>query len=118
MAIDKKILQELKSALLKEKGELEKNLSSMAKPTDKATGNYTPSFEDIGHDREDNTTEVEQYADNLPVELTLEKKLQDVIEALEKIEKETYGICENCHQTIDIERLKINPSAKICVKCK
>ena len=118
MALDEETIQELKSALLKEKTELEENLSSIAKPIDKTTGNYAPAFEDIGTDRDDNATEVEQYADNLQVEMTLEKKLQDIIEALEKMENGTYGICNNCKQEIDIQRLKINPSAKICVKCK
>jgi DnaK suppressor protein len=118
MTIDPKILDELKSLLIKEKNELEKNLATIAKPVNAKKGDYETSFEDIGTDRDDNATEVEQYADNLPVEATLEKKLQEVLEALEKIEKGIYGICENCQQEIDIERLKINPSAKTCVKCK
>ena len=118
MTIDQKTLAELKEALLKEKVELEQDLSRIAKPLNKAAGDYETSFEDIGTDREDNTTEVEQYADTLPVEITLEKKLQDIIEALKKIESGTYGICHNCNQEIDIERLRANPSAKTCIKCK
>jgi len=118
MAIDPKILTELKSALLKEKAELEADLGRIAKPVDAERGDYKTSFEDIGRDREDNTTEVEQYTDNMPVEMTLEKRLRDVINALEKIEKGTYGICANCNQEIEIERLRANPSARRCVKCK
>jgi DnaK suppressor protein len=37
---------------------------------------------------------------------------------LERIEKGTYGFCANCQQEIDIERLRVNPAAKTCVKCK
>jgi len=118
MTLDPKVLSELKAALLKEKGELEADLSRIAKPVDKATGDYETAFEDIGTDREDNTTEVEQYADNLPVEMALEKKLQDIIDALKKMEDGTYGICANCNQEIDVERLRANPSAKTCIKCK
>jgi len=117
MAIDPKILNELKEALLKEKAELEADLKRIAKPVDAPRGDYETSFDEVGTDREDNTTEVEEYADNLPVEMTLEKKLKDVIDALGKIEKGTYGICENCNQEIDIERLKANPSARTCIKC-
>lgn len=117
MAIDQKTLIELKEALLKEKTELEENLSRIAKPIEPKIGDYETTFENIGTDREDNTTEVEQYTDNLPVEITLEKKLKDTIDALEQIEKGTYGICENCNQEIDIERLKANPSARTCIKC-
>lgn len=117
MAIDPKTLAELKAALLKEKTELEENLSRIAKPVD-TKGDYETSFEDIGTDRDDNTTEVEQYADNLPVEITLEKKLKDVSEALTEMDNGTYGICVNCNQEIDLERLKANPSARTCIKCK
>lgn len=118
MAIDQKNLAELKAALLREKAELEENLSRIARPVEPKTGDYETTFEDIGTDREDNTTEVEEYTDNLPVEMTLEKKLKDVIDALEKMEKGTYGICENCNQEIDLERLKVNPSARTCISCK
>lgn len=117
MTIDPKTLAELKDALLKEKEALENNLKKIARPVDIKHGDFETSFENIGTDREDNTTEVEQYADNLPVEITLEKSLQDVLAALERMEKGTYGICENCQQEIDLERLKVNPSAKTCIKC-
>jgi DnaK suppressor protein len=118
MTINDKLLKEFESALIKEKNDLEKSLSGIAKPVDKKEGDYAPSFEEIGTDRDDNATEVEQYADNLPVELALESKLKDILDTLEKIKNGTYGICENCHLEIDIERLKINPSARTCVKCK
>jgi DnaK suppressor protein len=118
MTIEPKVLSELKEALLQEKTKLEENLGRIAKPLDKKAGDYETSFEDIGTDREDNTTEVEQYTDNLPVEITLEKKLQDIIDALKKMDDGTYGICANCNQEIDIERLRANPAAKTCISCK
>lgn len=116
MAIDEKTLGELKSALLKEKEELEKNLGRIAKPIDKK-GDYETSFEEIGSDKDDNATEVDQYTQNLSVETSLEKQLQDVLDALEKMEKGTYGKCENCQKDIPLERLQVNPSAKTCLDC-
>lgn len=115
--MDKQILDELKALLLKEKADLEENLGRIANPVDKKRGDYETNFEEIGTDREDNTTEIEEYTDNLPVEITLEKNLQEVISALERIENNTYGICENCQKEIDIERLRANPSARTCIKC-
>jgi len=117
MAIDEKLLATIKENLLKEKATLEESLGRIAKPIDQLHGDYKATFEDIGSDRDDNTTETEQYTDNLPVEITLEKKLQDTIDALERIENGSYGICENCHQEINHERLLANPAAKTCVKC-
>ncbi|MEK7598153.1 MAG: TraR/DksA C4-type zinc finger protein [Patescibacteria group bacterium] len=117
MTIDAQTLVELKEALLKEKASLENDLGKIAKPVNRATGDYEPAFEDIGTDREDNASEVEQYTDDLPVEITLEKKLKDVLEALEEMEEDSYGICKNCNQKISLERLRANPSARTCIKC-
>ena len=117
MTIDPKTLAELKKALLAEKATLESDLNRIAKPIDKEAGDYTTSFDEIGTDREDNTTEAEEYVDNLPVEITLEKKLHDTIAALKRIEDGSYGYCVNCQQEIPIERLRANPSAETCIKC-
>ncbi len=117
MSLEQKTLTELKDALLKEKAELEKNLEQIAKPLDKKGGDYETSFEEIGTGKEDNATEIEQYSDNFSVEVILEKKLQNVISALQKIKEGTYGTCEKCQQAIDLDRLKASPSAKKCLKC-
>lgn len=117
MTLNKEKLNELKSALLKEKGELENNLGRIAKPVNEKEGDYETSFEDIGTDKDDNATEVDQYSQNLSVETALEKKLQEVIGALEKMEKSAYGKCENCRKDIPSERLEANPSAKTCLNC-
>lgn len=115
--IDPKTLSELKEALLKEKKELENNLGKIARPVNKKEGDYETSFDELGTDKDDNATEVDQYTQNLSVETSLEKKLQEVIDALEKMDNKTYGICENCQEEIPIERLKANPSAKTCIVC-
>jgi len=118
MSIDAQKMEEFKNALLEEKEKLENDLSRLAISVDKKEGEFEPLLENIGTDREDNATEVEEFTDNLPVEEALEKKLKDIIKALEKIEKGTYGMCENCQEEIDIRRLEINPSAQTCIKCK
>ena len=118
MTLDQKVLAELKDALLKEKAELENNLGKIAKPSGETNGDYETSFEDIGTDKDDNATEVDQYTQNLSIENTLEKKLQTILEALEKMEKGKYGQCEKCGQDIPVERLRANPSAKTCTICK
>ena len=118
MALEAKQNEELKGALLKEKEELEKNLLRIARPINSKIGDYETTFQDIGPGKDDSANEVEQYTDTLPVEITLEKNLQDVIDALAKIEKGAYGICENCQGKIGPERLKVNPSARTCIQCK
>jgi DnaK suppressor protein len=117
MTLDAAVLSGLKEALLKEKSELEENLNRIAKPIDNK-GDYATSFEDIGTDRDDNATEVEQYTDNLSIENTLEKRLKDINDALTRMENGTYGTCSDCNEEIEIDRLRANPAARRCVTCK
>jgi RNA polymerase-binding protein DksA len=115
MALDPQILAELKEKLLQEKVRINDELGRIA--TKDAAGEYTTTFEDIGTGEDENATEVKDYTDNLALESTLEKQLDEVSEALDRMEKGTYGKCENCGTDIPIERLKAYPSAKTCIKC-
>lgn len=117
MAIEQKILEELKNKLLEEKSRIESELSRFAAPTG-VPGDYETRFENIGTDMDENASEVEGYTDNLALENTLEKRLKDTSDALDRIKKGTYGICENCNKEIDMKRLRAYPAARICIKCK
>jgi RNA polymerase-binding protein DksA len=44
--------------------------------------------------------------------------LREINAALEKLKAGTYGICEICSRAIGIKRLKVMPSARLCIKCK
>jgi len=46
------------------------------------------------------------------------QKLQALEEAWEKVEKGTYGICEDCDEPIGAGRLKAMPLARLCVTCQ
>lgn len=47
-----------------------------------------------------------------------ERRLEEINAALRAATLGTYGICERCGNTIDPERLKIFPEARLCVSCK
>ena len=78
---------------------------------------FTESKGSGGAALEQSADEVEEYGNRLPVEFSLELKLQNIEVALQKIEKGTYGLCENCGKLIPEERLKIYPEAKLCLVC-
>ena len=46
------------------------------------------------------------------------QKLKQIDDALDKIEENTYGLCEECGVKIPRARLKVVPFAKYCVECK
>ena len=116
MALDSQVLAELKEKLLQEKTKIQEEVVRIAKPTKDAAG-FDTNFNEIGTDEDENASEVEEYADNLALESTLEKQLKDVVGALEKIEAGNYGKCENCGADIPIERLRAYPAAKKCLNC-
>ena len=43
--------------------------------------------------------------------------LEEVAAALGRIEKSTYGNCEDCGRDIGIERLHVLPFTQLCVQC-
>lgn len=46
------------------------------------------------------------------------KLLSKVQEALERIENNTFGLCESCEQLIGRPRLEIRPVTTFCINCK
>ena len=46
------------------------------------------------------------------------KELQEIKDALKRIDKGTYGICEMCDESISIGRLRAKPFAKFCTPCR
>ena len=44
--------------------------------------------------------------------------IKKINEALDQIDAGTYGICAECGEEINIERLKARPVAPLCIACK
>lgn len=76
-----------------------------------------------GHDNgADLSSFAETGTDNFNLETALNiagsesERLRDVLDALERINKGTYGICEGSGKPIPIKRLEAFPSARYCVE--
>jgi DnaK suppressor protein len=46
-----------------------------------------------------------------------ERQLISIDQALERLDKQTYGLCVGCDEVINVRRLQINPTASRCIKC-
>lgn len=46
------------------------------------------------------------------------KELNEIEDALKRIEKGSYGVCEMCDESIAIGRLRAKPFAKFCTPCR
>ncbi len=46
------------------------------------------------------------------------KLIEKIKEAIERIDNDTFGICEVCGKNISKERLKARPVTTLCIECK
>jgi DnaK suppressor protein len=122
--MQKELIKTLKEKLEGEKAGIEKELGKFAKKDQNLKGDWDTKFPNWGTESggssslEKSADEVEEYVTLLPIEHSLELKLEGINSALEKIEKGSYGSCEKCKKDIEEERLKVTPEAKFCIKCE
>ncbi len=55
---------------------------------------------------------------NLALSAQASAAVEEIDDALRKIERKSYGGCERCHQPIPKARLRALPFARLCVACK
>ena len=108
--IDKKTIARLKKILLKEREEIVGEVRQIFESS-KEMGQ--DGIQDIG----DEAANI--YNKQILLSLTESERirLQEVDEALDRIEARTYGICEECGEPIGLKRLEVRPVAKYCVPC-
>ncbi len=46
------------------------------------------------------------------------EQYKDIADAFRKLQNNTFGLCEECGEEIDIKRLQVNPLARYCIACK
>jgi len=119
----KEFLDKQKQRLEKIKESLTKELSQFAEQDPKVEGNWKAKFpeydgmESGGSRLETASDEVEDYIGKLSLEHSMELKLKDINDALDKISKNKYGICEDCGKKITLDRLEAKPEARNCKTC-
>jgi len=109
-------IEYFKQELLKEKQEIINSLKKFAveDTDDKDFNSKRPQY---GNSDDDFVQETNDHLTNVTMEHILEDKLKEIDQALEKIENNTYGICEKCNKEIEEKKLEINPSTDYCIKC-
>lgn len=101
----------LKEKLLKEQGEIVKQLKDLGEVPD--MGSDTE-----GEVAEEEADEAEEYSKNLGIKQALKARLLEIKNALDKMAKNEYGKCEKCGMAIEEAILKIDPESRLCKHCK
>lgn len=118
--MDPKLISELKTRLEKEREIVDEQLKGFAKKDRAIKGDWDAKFPRFspGHTLEEEADEVEEYENLKAIEYALELKLNEINQALERIEKNNFGKCQVCHKEIETERILAIPETKTCNQCK
>lgn len=105
--MDKKFLDEIKNDLVKKRQDLVALVSKNNEANEREVGDTIDAASD--------SAEREMMFELNDFERIL---LNDIDNALNKIDMNLYGKCEDCRADIPDLRLKILPAARLCVKCQ
>lgn len=99
----KDLLQQQMADLLQNAGEtvseMTEEKTNFPDPTDRAALESDRNFELRIRDRE-------------------RKLINKIQEAIERINKGTFGLCDSCEEPIGVERLRARPVTTLCIECK
>jgi DnaK suppressor protein len=112
LAAMKNVLLEERQALLSEAANLARRERdfSVAQKMDDGGG--------AGGDAADVATEMFEQELALGLAQHLRTHLMEINDALIRIDEGAYGLCEDCEEPINVERLRALPRAKRCVPCQ
>jgi RNA polymerase-binding transcription factor DksA len=105
-----------KERLEEEKTKLEGELQTVGRrnPSNPADWEAVPQETGMEADPNDQADQMEHYGENAAILNDLEIRYNDVLAALSRIEKGTYGVCETGNEEIESERLNADPAARTC----
>ncbi|VAW25482.1 hypothetical protein MNBD_BACTEROID04-515 [hydrothermal vent metagenome] len=110
-------IKHFKEKLEEEKATLEGELKGVARINPDNPNDWEPTPGDLNipkSDKNDMGDVMEEYESRTAVEVELENRLENVKNALKKIEEGGYGKCKIDDGDIEIDRLEANPAAETC----
>jgi RNA polymerase-binding protein DksA len=116
--MDQQTLEKFKNLLLEKRLEVLDRIAQLREATmqnsEESGGNRTG----IGLDLADQGSDQMEREKAFLFLSREEKYLQQIQDALNRIELGEYGVCRVCGNEIDPKRLEIVPTTRICVPCK
>jgi len=112
-------LEKFRELLLVERERLEAELEEIerraARLDESERANELSAYDDHPADLASETFEREK---DLAIRESVESMIHKVINALEKLDRGTYGMCDACGKAIKKARLKALPFATLCLECQ
>lgn len=108
-SLTKKEIGDLKEMLLGKRDQLTGQISKLK--NDAVDGSDSTNWEEDGTDAFDREFAFKMAGSR-------NEMLNQIDEALRKIEENTYGVCEVCNEKIGRNRAKVLPFCKTCINCQ
>ncbi|OGO05431.1 MAG: hypothetical protein A2Y73_06335 [Chloroflexi bacterium RBG_13_56_8] len=102
---------DLRAYLEAERDRLRKEIAGRETSTEEEHAGY-------GNHMADDATTVFEQAMSVGLKRDEELMLADAEEALKRMDEGSYGICRRCGQAIDMARLRVLPTAALCLSCQ
>ncbi len=103
-------LRRIKDSLVQRRAQLTSNLKSGLVEIENQEGHHLADLEDIDNIQDNDA--VFEVVNNASA------SLEQIEKAIEKIDRGTYGTCEDCGEPIILDRLKALPFATQCIECR
>lgn len=104
-------MKTIKEMLLKKREELVQEISRRSKAsTESAAKDIGDILDSVSEER---TRELDMILTDRE-----KRKLAQIDDAIDRIDENTYGLCEECGVKIPKARLRVLPFAKYCVECQ
>ena len=103
-------LKKIKKILLEQKEAIEKEFSSSSLVVNEGTNSFADANDLATHDTD--------LSNDLNVKQIKSSKYNEIIRALDRIETDEFGICEECGSEISPKRLEVYPTSRMCIVCQ
>ena len=111
-------LSVLKERLLKHKAQLLHDLEIKEREIAEDGDDLVPERGGVGNHMADEANETAEQETMLTIQNQARHELEQVNQALARMEAGTYGICANCGKRINPARLEARPFSIYCIDCQ
>ena len=111
-------LADIKKRLLAERMQLLHDIEIKEHQVAEDGDDLDPERGGVGNHMADDANQTFEQETMLTLERSARRHLDQVNEALARIEAGTYGMCANCGKPINPARLEARPSSLLCIDCQ
>lgn len=117
-AKEPKFLEEQRVLLFEERGVYDGQAHDLRAEADSLALEREPGDVQFDEESGEGGTVTVDRERNLALSAQAAAAVEEIDDALRKVERTTYGACERCYQPIPKARLRALPFARLCVACK